>query len=230
MIAEPNDDNRRGLARQSDEGRVGPLRGASIIWATRPRRTGEGWSAPAQLCLGLVLGVAVACSGGERPRQQLASPDGEAAVPQSASPVSSVEPVRERAPSAEPFDAEAESSDQLTVHGEPPAGRVAAYRTALARVRKRVARSRDDFDLVFEPPFVIIGDGGRARVAERADRTVRWAVDRLKKAYFDKDPTIVLEIWLFETAPSYRRNTRAIFGDAPDTPYGTTRRRTRRWS
>lgn len=164
---------------------------------------------------GLTFALAVACAGGEKPRQQrqpLAGPT--ETVPQTAAP--------QLPPDSRPrgWDAEDESTDQLTVHGGLPARRQDEYRRAVANVRKRVAKSDDDFDLVFEPPFVVIGDGGHRRVKRRAERTVRWAVGRLKKAYFTKDPTRILEIWLFESNSSYRRNAKAIFGDEPDTPYG----------
>lgn len=158
--------------------------------------------------------AAAACSGDRRPRQQLATPHAaiEPAVPQLAA--------QPRIGEAAGFDAEAESSEHLTVWGAPPLERAAEYRAALARVRTRAARSGDHFDLVFEPPFLVIGDAGRQQVEHRAARTVRWAVARLKEAYFSRDPDRVLEVWLFGSRASYRRNTRAIFGDDPDTPYG----------
>ncbi len=57
-------------------------------------------------------------------------------------------------------------------------------------------------------------------VRTRARQTVRWSVDRLKEAYFQKDPAEILDIWLFRDDASYRRHAKAIFGDEPDTPYG----------
>ena len=165
----------------------------------------------------IVLSAALACSGGDQPRhQQLAAPDGEVS-PQIAAPQS---PPAQRRGERVAWDPEAESSDQLTVHGDLPSTRSREYRRAVANVRKRVAMTDDDFDLVFEPPFVVVGDGGKRRVKRRAERTVRWAVGRLKKAYFSKDPTKVLEIWLFNSKRSYERNTEKIFGEVPDTPYG----------
>jgi hypothetical protein len=67
---------------------------------------------------------------------------------------------------------------------------------------------------------VVIGDGGHAAVKTSATRTVRWAVERLKKDYFKKDPLEILDIWLFKDKASYRKYTYEIFGDRPDTPYG----------
>jgi len=57
-------------------------------------------------------------------------------------------------------------------------------------------------------------------VKSHATYTVKWAVDRLKKDYFDKDPEEILDIWLFRSADSYNRYTREIFNDTPTTPFG----------
>ena len=42
----------------------------------------------------------------------------------------------------------------------------------------------DDFTIVVEPPFVVIGDEPTLRVKARAKDTVKWAVDRLKGRLF----------------------------------------------
>jgi len=49
---------------------------------------------------------------------------------------------------------------------------------------------------------------------------VRWAVDKLKQDFFEKDPPEILEVWLFKDKESYDENTRKIFHDTPTTPYG----------
>ena len=41
------------------------------------------------------------------------------------------------------------------------------------------------FTVVVQPPFVVIGDESPAAVKERAERTIQWAVDKLKDAYFE---------------------------------------------
>ncbi|MBW2522703.1 MAG: C39 family peptidase [Deltaproteobacteria bacterium] len=76
------------------------------------------------------------------------------------------------------------------------------------------------FTIVVEPPFVVLGDEQPAMVRKRAASTVRWAVHRLKKAYFSKDPNRILNIWLFRDDRSYRHHARAFFGEDPQTPYG----------
>jgi hypothetical protein len=77
-----------------------------------------------------------------------------------------------------------------------------------------------EFSVVVEPPFVVVGDGGRRAVEGHARGTVKWAVDLLKRDYFTKDPADILDIWLFKDAASYRRNARRLFGEDPSTPYG----------
>lgn len=75
------------------------------------------------------------------------------------------------------------------------------------------------FTIIIQSPFVVIGDGTPAAVKSQAE-TVRWAVEKLKQDYFEKDPAEILDIWLFKNEASYRKYARALFKDEPDTPYG----------
>lgn len=77
-----------------------------------------------------------------------------------------------------------------------------------------------DFTVVLQHPFVVIGDESASRVRSRAEQTVKWATDRLKKQYFDKDPDRILEIWLFKDESSYEKNALRLFNSKPSTPYG----------
>lgn len=77
-----------------------------------------------------------------------------------------------------------------------------------------------DFTIIVQPPFVVIGDEAPDAVKEHSERTVKWAVDKLKQDYFSKDPTNIVDIWLFKDAGSYERNALALFGEKPTTPYG----------
>jgi len=78
----------------------------------------------------------------------------------------------------------------------------------------------EGFTIVVQRPFVVIGDESPALVRRRAVGTVKWAVDRLKKDFFAKDPKEILDVWLFKDKASYRKHAREIFGDHPTTPYG----------
>lgn len=86
--------------------------------------------------------------------------------------------------------------------------------------RIRAKLRSNAFSVVIQKPFVVVGDEGQALVQQRADDTVKWAVDLLKQDFFTKDPNEILEIWLFKDDESYRKNTRLMFGDSPTTPYG----------
>jgi hypothetical protein len=77
-----------------------------------------------------------------------------------------------------------------------------------------------DFTIVIQPPFVVVGDEPAAAVKEHSERTVKWAVDKLKAEYFSRDPKEILDIWLFKDAASYQRNALRLFGEKPTTPYG----------
>src|SRR6266702_4630417 len=63
----------------------------------------------------------------------------------------------------------------------------------------------DDFTIVVEPPFVVIGDESGQQVKARAVDTVKWAVDRLKSRYFQHDPQFIIDVWLFRDKDSYEQ-------------------------
>jgi hypothetical protein len=77
-----------------------------------------------------------------------------------------------------------------------------------------------DFSIIVQPPFVVVGDESADIVREHSQRTVKWAVDKLKQDYFAKDPKEILDIWLFKDSASYERNALTLFGSKPTTPYG----------
>lgn len=96
------------------------------------------------------------------------------------------------------------------------------YRREVSAIRARIAERAPDsrFHIVIERPFVVIGDEAPAVVERRATGTVRWAVERLQRAYFSREPDDIIAIWLFAGQDSYIRHTRALFDETPDTPYG----------
>jgi len=77
-----------------------------------------------------------------------------------------------------------------------------------------------DFHIVLQKPFVAIGDESPAMVRRHSQGTIKWAVDRLKRDYFSKDPDHVINIWLFKDKTSYEQNTFDIFRSRPHTPFG----------
>ncbi len=78
----------------------------------------------------------------------------------------------------------------------------------------------NDFSIVVQPPFVVIGDEPHDVVKERAGETIKWAVEKLKQDYFPNDPSEILDIWLFKNELSYKKHTNLLFNDQPSTPYG----------
>ena len=86
------------------------------------------------------------------------------------------------------------------------------------QLRKRLPSN--DFSIVIQPPFVVIGDEPTEAVKKHAETTIRWAVEKLKQDFFAKDPKETLDIWLFKDSASYKRNALALFGETPSTPYG----------
>ena len=57
-------------------------------------------------------------------------------------------------------------------------------------------------------------------VKRRASTTVQWSVERLKRDYFKRDPSQIIDIWLFQDTASYEENVERLFGEKPSTPYG----------
>jgi hypothetical protein len=86
------------------------------------------------------------------------------------------------------------------------------------KLKKRLPTN--DFTIVIQPPFVVIGDEPADTVKEHSVNTVKWAVDKLKQDFFSQDPKEILDIWLFKDAASYERNAVILFGEKPTTPYG----------
>jgi len=78
----------------------------------------------------------------------------------------------------------------------------------------------NDFHIVIQRPFVVVGDESAEMVNRRSVRTIKWAVDRIKQDYFERDPDSIIDIWLFKDKTSYEKHTKQIFGDRPTTPFG----------
>jgi hypothetical protein len=105
----------------------------------------------------------------------------------------------------------------LRIPGVEEGQDAAAYAQHVMKLRERLGRG---MSVVVEVPFVVVGDGGQAAVAKRAEGTVRWTVQKLQQDFFDRAPRRILDIWLFETSDSYTRGARALTGEDPTTPYG----------
>ena len=76
------------------------------------------------------------------------------------------------------------------------------------------------FTLVIQKPFVVLGDEDEATVKRRSKQTIEWAVERLKKDYFTKDPDHIIDVWLFKDKESYEAGAWEFLKDRPTTPYG----------
>ena len=87
----------------------------------------------------------------------------------------------------------------------------------VAELRKTVPK---EFTIIEQGPFVVLGDESPELVRRRAENTVQWAVDKLKRDYFQRDPAETIDIWLFKDDESYRRHARDLFNDKPTTPFG----------
>ncbi|MCP5108826.1 MAG: hypothetical protein GY950_35915 [bacterium] len=98
-----------------------------------------------------------------------------------------------------------------------PEEKYADYTNHIAQLKKKVPGG---FTIVIQEPFVVIGNERPAAVRRRAEKTVKWATDRLKRMYFEKDPAHIIDIWLFKNSRSYKKYTWEIFKIKPNTPFG----------
>jgi hypothetical protein len=107
---------------------------------------------------------------------------------------------------------------KLAVGRASPTFTSADYAQHILKLKKRLPNK--NFTILIEAPFVVVGDESAAQVQRRAEGTVRWAVKRLKAAYFEKDPVEILDVWLFKDKESYSKHTKQLWGKTPSTPYG----------
>jgi hypothetical protein len=117
-----------------------------------------------------------------------------------------------------PFAVEHSKSPASTEPISKPEAFPDNFAAHVEQLKKKVPSS--DFSIIIQPPFVVIGDESPEVLKEHSERTVKWAVDKLKQDYFTKDPKEILDIWLFKDSASYERNAFALFGSKPTTPYG----------
>jgi len=87
----------------------------------------------------------------------------------------------------------------------------------LAQLAKQVP---EGFTVVVQPPFVVLGDESPEAVRQHASHTVKWAVDKLKQDYFQRDPREIIDIWLFKDGSSYTNNAKILFHDSPTSRFG----------
>lgn len=122
----------------------------------------------------------------------------------------------------------------LLAASQPPNGWAKVHRLAnggdryaehIDRLKKKLPH--DDFHIVVQQPFVVIGDESPQQVRARAKRTIAWAVNLLKADFFEHDPEHIIDIWLFKDKQSYEQHVEQLFGSRPNTPYGyySSRRR-----
>src|SRR5216684_4427252 len=105
-----------------------------------------------------------------------------------------------------------------TASASPETFTDADFARHVEQLKKKLPAS--NFTVIIQRPFVVIGDESPTDVKEHSERTVKWAVDKLKQDFFAKDPKEILDIWLFRDAASYEKNALALFGEKPTTPYG----------
>jgi Protein of unknown function (DUF1570) len=95
-----------------------------------------------------------------------------------------------------------------------------AYADHIKALRARLTKlGLGKLEIRIEDPFVVVGEGDAKNLARTAT-TVRWAADILERDFFTKRPSIILDIFLFDTADTYERGVKRLTGDAPTTPYG----------
>ncbi len=74
--------------------------------------------------------------------------------------------------------------------------------------------------VVWEKPFLVIGNESEPQVKDRAKNIVRWTRDLLLKDFFDESPTKLQEVWILKDKATYEKYSKELFATQPETPYG----------
>ena len=78
----------------------------------------------------------------------------------------------------------------------------------------------EDFHVFVQKPFVVIGNEREGVVRKHSDETVKWAVNRLKLMYFEKDPDHIINVWLFKDAKTYDHYIKTYYKHTPASKFG----------
>jgi hypothetical protein len=98
-----------------------------------------------------------------------------------------------------------------------PGAEARDYAGHAAALKKRVPAG---FPVLVQAPFVVTGNDTEAHLREYSAHTVVWAVTHLKADFFAKDPTDIIDIYLFTDADAYQKYAKELLHDTPTTPYG----------
>jgi hypothetical protein len=106
----------------------------------------------------------------------------------------------------------------------PRRGAAGSRRVTQADLDKRVAALRkkldDRFSFFVHKPFVAAGDVGRTRLKRYVAQSVIHPAQAMWASYFDKKPTDVITVLLFDGQRSYRQWAAALFGDRKVSYFG----------
>jgi len=106
-----------------------------------------------------------------------------------------------------------------SLHPAPPASTFTNADYA-QHILNRRSQLPEGMHYVIEAPFLVIGDEEPDVVRKRAKNTVHWAVERLQREYFAKDPSEIIDIWLLGGTASYEEQAERLTGRKPTTPFG----------
>src|SRR5438876_4006562 len=78
------------------------------------------------------------------------------------------------------------ASPQPTPPNQPSKFTYADFARHVEQLKKKLPSN--EFSVIIQRPFVVIGDEPLASVKEHSEHTVKWAVDKLKQDFFTEDP------------------------------------------
>ena len=123
---------------------------------------------------------------------------------------------------SEPSDREGAATARVASDPMPRSGALsdADFGGHVTVLRGRLdARGLGDLAIRIQPPFVVIGDDSADALAGHVE-TVRWAVDRLERDFFERGPDRILDVYLFGDAESYEAGVKSLTNESPTTPFG----------
>jgi len=109
------------------------------------------------------------------------------------------------------------SEDDLNYVGPSEEISDADYAQHVRILRKGLPK---EFSVFVSKPFVIIGNEMKGTVRKHSEETVKWAVDRLKLLYFEKDPDHIINVWLFKDDETYNHYIQKYYKHKPASRFG----------
>jgi hypothetical protein len=111
-------------------------------------------------------------------------------------------------------------SDEKLNYSEPSPEDLLTEADYAQHVRQLKPHLPEGFHVFVQQPFVVVGNDIEGVVRTHANETVKWAIDRLKLMYFEKDPDHIIIVWLMKDEKSYNDIITRLYKHEPASKFG----------